>query len=99
MYMYIPQIPQRFDLLERYFSSYEKSLISKQFKAELKRIKVTFISEPAGNICGGPKEFCPNKLLPNQASELTVGNLGGRCKPPNEVLGTEFLGNLEINVS
>ena len=29
--------------------------------------------------------FCPKKLLPSQASELTAGNLGGHCKTPDEV--------------
>ena len=53
-------------------------------KKELKIIKVTFISEPDG-ICGELKGFCLNKLLLSQASELTVGNLGGRCKPPSKV--------------
>ena len=41
------------DLLVRYFSSYERSLILKQNEEELKRIKVTFISDQAGKICGG----------------------------------------------
>ena len=45
------------------------------------RIKITFISKPAEKICGGLKDFCPEKLLPSQMSELTTGNLGGRCKP------------------
>ena len=74
-------------------------------KKELKRIKVTSISEEAGNICvcGGRGEggvlndFSLKKLLPRQASELTVGKLGavnlpirsrGRC-----------LKKLEIHVS
>ena len=66
-------------------------------KEELKRIKVTFISETAGKICGWLKNFFQKKVLPSQASELTVGNLGRRCKPMRSrggVLG----GNLEINV-
>ena len=50
-------------------------------KKELKRIKVTFISEPAGKIRGWLKNFFPKKVLPSQASELTVGNFGGHCKP------------------
>ena len=61
-------------------------------KEELKRIKVTFISELAGKICGELKDFCPKKLLLSQAIELTVWNLEGRCNPPDEV-------NVEINVS
>ena len=60
-------------------------------KEELKRIKVTFISEPAGKICSGLKDFCPKK--PSQVSDLTAGNLGGHCKPPDEVQGAEFRGN------
>ena len=63
------------------------------------RIKITFISKPAEKICGGMKEFCPEKLLPSQMSELTTGNLGGRCKPLNEVQRVELLENLEINAS
>ena len=51
---------------------------------ELKIIKVTFISEPDG-ICGELKGFCPNRLLLSQASELTVGNLGGCSKPPSKI--------------
>ena len=43
-------------------------------KEELKGIKVTFINEPAGKTCGERRDFCPEKLLPNQANELTVGN-------------------------
>ena len=50
----------------------------------MKIIKVTFISEPDG-ICGELKGFCPNRLLLSQASELTVGNLGGCCKPPSKI--------------
>ena len=52
-----------------------------KLKEELKRIKVTFISELAGKICGWLKNFFPKKVLPSQASELTVENLGGHCKP------------------
>ena len=43
--------------------------------------------------------ICPKKLLPRQASELTAGNMGRRCKPPDEVQGARFQENLEINVS
>ena len=39
-------------------------------KEELERIKVTFISEPAGKICGWLKNFFPKKFLPSLASEL-----------------------------
>ena len=46
-------------------------------KEELKRIKVTFISEPAGKICGWLKNFFQKKVLPSQASELTVGGSKG----------------------
>ena len=63
------------------------------------RIKITFISKPAEKICGGLKDFCPEKLLPRQMSELTTGNLGGRCKPLNEVQRVELPENLEINAS
>ena len=57
-------------------------------KEELKRIKgikVTFISELTGKICGGLKDFLLKKLLPSQVSELTAGNLGRHCKTPVEV--------------
>ena len=50
-------------------------------KEELKRIKVTFTSEPAGKICGWMKSFFLKNVLQSQASELTVESLGGRCKP------------------
>ena len=86
----------------RYYSGYEKSLILKHIsnkKEELKRIKATFISEPLGNICGGLKDICPKKPLPNQASELTAGSFGGCCKPPVEIQEVEFEKNVEINAS
>ena len=47
----------------------------------------------------GLQDFSQKKLLPRQASELTAGNVGGRCKPLNEVQGARFQKNLEINVS
>ena len=70
IYIYIPN-SQRLDLLVKYFSSYEKSLILSQFSKlkknsrELENTKVTFISELAGKICGGLKYFCPKKPLPS----------------------------------
>ena len=51
----------------------------------MKRIKVKSTSEQAGKLCGGLKNFCLTKLLPSQVTELTPGNLGGHCKPPDEV--------------
>ena len=45
------------------------------------------MSEPAEKTYGVLKDFCPRKLLSSQASEITVGNSGGRCKPPNEIQG------------
>ena len=60
---------------------------------ELKIVKVTSISEQAGNVCEGWKEklkdFCPKKLLPSQASKLVSGNMGGCCKPPGEIQRSE----------
>ena len=47
----------------------------------------------------GTQDFCPKKLLPRQASKVTAGNMGGHCKPPNEVQGARFQEILEINVS
>ena len=43
---------------------------------------------------GGPKDFWPKKLQPSQASKLPAGNLGGCCKPPDEIHGSEVPGNL-----
>ena len=43
------------------------------------------------------KDFYPKKLLPSQASELTVRNLEGHVSQSGPV--DEFRGNVKINVS
>ena len=66
-------------------------------KKELKRIKVTSISEEAGNICvcvveggrGGVKRFFPEKTS-TKTSEWAHSWKVGRCKPPNKVQGAMF---------
>ena len=39
---------------------------------------------------GGLKDFCQKKLLPRQASELTAGNMGWRCKHAMRSKGQGF---------
>ena len=62
---------------------------------KLKRIKVTSISEQAGNICvwgvgrGSVKRFFPEKTS-TKTSEWAHSWKVGRFKPPNEVQGVMF---------
>ena len=87
-----------------YFSSYEKSLILKHFNISQKwrrtHQKKSHVHKP-GKICGGEglEDFCLKKLLPSKAIKPTAGNLGGHGKLHDEVQGSEFRENFEINVS
>ena len=85
---YILPNSQRLDLLVRYISSYEKIInLETPLEEELKRIKVTSISEHAGKICEVLKDSCPKKLTPRKMTKLTAKNLGEPCRPPDEVNG------------
>ena len=70
-------------------------------KEELKIIKITFIVEAAGKICGGLKAARRISVRKNfyraECTEFTTGNLGGYCNPPDEVQGAEFRENLEVD--
>ena len=46
-----------------------------------------FIGESVEKTYGGLNDFCPKIPLSIQASEITNGNLGERCKPPIEIHG------------
>ena len=39
-------------------------------------MKVAFISEPAGKICRGLKDFCLKNFLPSQVTELAAAKFG-----------------------